>query len=197
MFDAIAGALRPPQSSAERRHRSPLADAGRSASLALTGTRARARSVHRHGGSRDRGADGAAAGGARGRRRFRRRDAAGRAARIPRARLGDRDRAGARRRDAHPGRRPRRSTPSRSRSASATSSTRRPRATRCTACCGPAAVSRFSSSRSRRRRLFRAVYLCVFPPRPAAHRPRSSRATTRRTATCRPRSARSPRPMSS
>ena len=62
MFDAIARALRSPQSSAERRHRSPLAEA-RDPIARADRPRARARSVHRHRRSRDRGAD------ARGRRR--------------------------------------------------------------------------------------------------------------------------------
>ena len=115
MFDAIAGALRSPQSPAERRHRSPLAEA-RDRVAAADRPRARARSLHRHRRSGDRGACAhAPARRASSASISPARCCASALEKLRRARLDRRDRAGARRRDARSRSPTRRSTPSRSR----------------------------------------------------------------------------------
>ena len=188
--------LRPPQSSAERRHRSPLAAAGDSGRSRCPAPSACSISAPARPISRSR--RGARAGrGARGRRRFRRRDAA---------------------------RRPRRSCGAAASSAPIAlvrgDATRIPVADRSVdavtiafgirnveqpdAACGeihrvlrPAAGSRFSSSRFRTTPIVRAGYLCVFPITSCRASAGWFRATTARTATCRRRSARSRHPTSS
>ena len=147
MFDAIAAALRPPQSRAQRRPRRALAGARDQGAAASPG-RARDRSVHGHGRSGGRGRPRAAVGLGR-RRRFRRRDAAPRRSQDCVARPRAIDSRRARRRHAHPARGRRPATPPPSASASATSSNRVPRSPSSRAFFVPEGASRSWSSASR------------------------------------------------